>query len=642
LNQLSGTKIDAGTYDLIDASGTMESVDKFSLATTSAFGNTFALQIDGTSKKLQVVVTLAATAPPVAFWLGAADNNWSTIANWATNAAGGTPTSGVPGFQTDVSFYSAGAAGLTTGLLDADFDINSLTYIADAVSDTTIGGSPNTLILEAGSGITVNTPSSGTPTHTIFANVAIATNQTWTVDSGAAMNVSGTIGDLGGGNALAKAGAGTLTLSGANTYSGATIVDGGTVVINSIADGGGASPIGQSAAAAANLLLANGTTLRYNSGAALLTTDRGFTLNGTAPGDSVTLESASVGGGSLRGISFTSSASPAYGTANQTRTLILDGTFTASGIHVDFYNRLAADIADNGSGAVSLTKTGTGSWGLLGDNTFTGGLNAQQGTLLLRTITSPGAGVVTVGSAGNSATLDLNGGRRDIIALATAGTAANQTITSTAPGGILNYVGATTSTFGGVISGSTPSFTALTVNNAAASLTLGATNTYTGVTTVDEGTLLVNGSLAAGSVVTVNSGGTLGGSDGTVNGATTIESGGTLAPGAGAPGTLTFGGGLTLDNGATLAMDMGSASDLVRVTGGTLTGPAGTVAINVTDAGGLGGGTYTLIDWTGAAGSVAPADFTVTVPPGYKEELSVQGSKLILDISLPVTIFMFK
>jgi fibronectin-binding autotransporter adhesin len=462
------------------------------------------------------------------------------------------------------------------------------------------------------------------------------------VDSGAALSVSGTIGDLGGGNALTKVGAGTLTLSGANTYSGATIVDDGTVVIDSIADGGGASTLGQSGSAAANLLLGNGTTLRYKSGAILLTSDRGFTLNGTAPGDSATLESASVGGGSLRGISFTSSASPAYGVPNQTRSLVLDGNFTAAGVHVDFYNRVAADIADNGSGAVSLIKTGTGSWGLLGDNTFTGGLNVQQGTLLLRTITSPGAGVVTVGSAGNSATLDLNGGRRDIIGLATAGTAANQTITSTAPGGILNYVGATTSTFGGVISGSTPSFTALTVNNAGASLTLDGANTYTGATTVDEGTLLVNGSLAAGSAVTAESGGTLGGSGGTINGTTTIQSAGTLAPGAGAPGTLTFSGGLTLDTGATLAMDMGTASDLVRVSGGTLTGPAGTVALDVTDAGGLGGGTYTLMDWSGAAGAVTVADFTVTVPPGYKEQLSVQGSKLILDISLPVTIFMFK
>jgi autotransporter-associated beta strand protein len=641
LNQLSGTKIDAGTYDLIDASGTMETVDKFSLATSSAFGNNFALQVTGST--LQVVVTVAATAPAAAFWNGSTDDNWSTIANWSTNVAGGGPASGAPGFVTDVSFYSTGAGRLMTGTLDADFDVNSLTYIADATADTVIGGSPNSLILEAGSGITVNTPSSGTPTHTISANVGIAISQAWTVDSGASLSVSGTIGDLGGGNALTKGGAGTLTLSGANTYSGPTIVDSGTVIIDSIADGGGASPIGQSSAAAGNLMLGNGTTLRYESGGTLLTTDRGFTINGTAPGDSATIESASVDAGSLRGVSFTGTASPAYGVLNQTRTLILDGTFTASGVHVSYFNKLAANIADNGSGAVSLIKTGTGSWGILGDNTFTGGLSIQQGTLLLRAITAPGAGVVTIGSAGNSAILDLNGGRRDIMGLATAGTAANQTITSTAPGGILNYVGATTSTFGGVISGSTASFTAVTVNNAGASLTLTAANTYTGATTIDAGTLRVNGSLAAGSAVTVKSGGTLGGSGGTINGTTSIQSAGILAPGAGAPGTLTFSGGLTLDTGATLAMELGSASDKVLVTGGTLTGPAGTVALDVTDAGGLGGGTYTLMDWSGAAGAVTVADFTLTLPAGKVGQLDVQGSELILEIEgTATTVFMFK
>jgi autotransporter-associated beta strand protein len=641
LNQLGGTKIDVGTYDLIVASGTMETVDKFALATSSAFGNNFALQVTGST--LQVVVTSAASAPAVAFWDGSSDNNWSTAANWATNVAGDGPASGAPGYITDVSFYSTGAGRLTTGVLDADFDINSLTYIAGATADTVIGGSPNSLILEAGSGLTVKSPSSGTPTHTISANVGMATNQTWTVASDAALSVPGNIGDLGGGNDLAMEGTGTLTLEGTNTYSGATIVDSGTMIIGSIADGGAASAIGQSSAAAANLALGNGSTLRYNTGVAVGSTDRGFTIAGTSPGDSVTIESASVGAGSLRGISFTSTASPAYGAANQTRTLVLDGAFTASGVHNSYFNKLAANIADNGSGAVTVTKTGTGSWGLLGANTFTGGLNVEQGTLMLRAIAAPGAGVVTVGSAGNSATLDLSGGRRDIVGLATAGTAANQTITSAFPGGILNVVGATTSTFGGVISGSTASFTALTINNAGASLTLSGASTYTGVTTVDAGALLVNGSLA-GSTVTVKSGGTLGGTGGTIGGPTTIQSGATLTPGAAGTGTLTFSGGLTLDGGATLSMQMGTASDQILVTGGTLSGPAsGTVALNVTDAGGLGVGTYTVLDWTGAAGSVDATDFTLTSPFDSRARIYVQSSELILEIvETPGSLFKFR
>ena len=64
-------------------------------------------------------------------------------------------------------------------------------------------------------------------------------------------------------------------------------------------------------------------------------------------------------------------------------------------------------------------------------------------------------------------------------------------------------------------------------------LTLGGANTYAGGTTVNQGALVVNGSVGA---VTVNTGGSLGGS-GTV-GAVTLKSGSLLNPGN-SPGTLT-------------------------------------------------------------------------------------------------------
>src|ERR1019366_2666680 len=62
------------------------------------------------------------------------------------------------------------------------------------------------------------------------------------------------------------------------------------------------------------------------------------------------------------------------------------------------------------------------------------------------------------------------------------------------------------------------------------SLTLSAANTYSGITTVSSGTLLVNGSIDGGGV-TVTSG-TLGGS-GAINSAVTVQSAGTLQPGSG-------------------------------------------------------------------------------------------------------------
>ena len=94
--------------------------------------------------------------------------------------------------------------------------------------------------------------------------------------------------------------------------------------------------------------------------------------------------------------------------------------------------------------------------------------------------------------------------------------------------------------------------TGVTQNSATSPLILSGTNTYSGNTTVNAGTLLVNnpGSLSAGSAVNVNANGILGGT-GTINGVATIANGGTLAPGDAAIGTLTLNGNVVLSAGST-------------------------------------------------------------------------------------------
>jgi fibronectin-binding autotransporter adhesin len=111
-------------------------------------------------------------------------------------------------------------------------------------------------------------------------------------------------------------------------------------------------------------------------------------------------------------------------------------------------------------------------------------------------------------------------------------------------------------------------------------LTLSGTNTYTGNTIVNAGTLLINGdqSTATGAI-TVASGATLGGS-GTIGGLTTIN--GTHSPGT-SPGIQTFESGLTYNNGSTFVWELfenttagrGINYDGVNVTGGILTIEAG-------------------------------------------------------------------
>lgn len=104
----------------------------------------------------------------------------------------------------------------------------------------------------------------------------------------------------------------------------------------------------------------------------------------------------------------------------------------------------------------------------------------------------------------------------------------------------------------------------------AGTLTLNGTNTYTGATNVNQGTLLVGGSLA-GSVDVNNSGSTLGGT-GTIVGAT-VDSGAILLGGNGttATGTLTSSSDVSLDNGSVIKLTLGAsgAHSSIARTGGT-------------------------------------------------------------------------
>jgi autotransporter-associated beta strand protein len=335
LNVLSGTA-PSGTYTLIQG-GAASTLTGYTLETSRFGGRVYTLGTSGND--LQVTVSAGNAGPSATSWTGGSSTDWTQAGNW---------TSGVPGYNTDVTFYNSGAANLST-VLNQDFEIKSLTFSGDAGTAVTIAkGTGNMLTIRDANGVTVTgSPSAG---HTISVALGICTNQTWSVDTSKKLTVSGAVSDLGGGYGITKIGEGSLALSGNSTFTGGFTFNAGTLMIASAGTAGANGPLG------------NGGT---------------FTFNGGTLGASAT---ANITVANVNPIILNADLTYAAGS----KSLTLPGAITLTGDRIITVNCVSGDALNlNGviSGNYSLTKNGPYYLNISGANTFTGGLTLKAGKL---------------------------------------------------------------------------------------------------------------------------------------------------------------------------------------------------------------------------------------------------------------------
>lgn len=195
-------------------------------------------------------------------------------------------------------------------------------------------------------------------------------------------------------------------------------------------------------------------------------------------------------------------------------------------------------------------------------NSYHGSTTLTSGTLSVTILANGNANSAIGASSNAAANLVFDGGTLQYTG-ATVSTDRNFTITAAKVANINVSTAATTLTMSGV----SPATTGGLAKFGSGTLLLTGAHAYTGPTTVNAGTLQLNGSLAAGSVVTVANTATLSGT-GTANGLGILNRGGTLSPGDPSvnTGVGTFSiGGLTLTSGSLLKFDFGSGNDAVNV-----------------------------------------------------------------------------
>lgn len=393
-----------------------------------------------------------------ASWNGATSSDWAVSTNWLGNPAV------VPGTGDTATFGGLGN-GNTTISLGAGVTIGSVGYQAGATSYTIGSGAVGSQVLTLNHGSFFGLTESAINNQLVNAALVLGTtagtgtyqfwpegNRTLTLAgpvTGGTGGVAGTktitvglngdngnvafSGVIGGGSgtiAITKTGTSTLTLSGANTFTGALTVSQGTLSIPTINNASTAGPLGNSAtpvsltgtliytgatASSSKRFTILGSTFQIDSAATELT------ISGIIDGATGLLKKTGPGTLTLAGVNTYGSetlitngtlkvsgsgrlgATTSYLAFTSGGKLDLGGTDQTVGEMVSYDG--PGNIVNNGGGASVLTFSSGGFVGSIFDND-----NATAGTVALTKVGTGSAGVSLIsGSNYSGAVLVTNG-----------------------------------------------------------------------------------------------------------------------------------------------------------------------------------------------------------------------------------------
>ena len=618
--------ITLGSAASIVASAGAITLTNTGIITGSTFGLTLGGTVGGTMASIIGTGTGTLTKAGTSTWTLSGASTYSGL----TTISAGTIKLGTAGNATDSPLGSS--AGITSITSGAVLDLNG--FSLGVAEPLTLNGTGIT----AGGALTNSSATAATfsglltlgSASSVVANAgAINLSNTGTVTGAFGLTLGGTTGGslssiLGtAAGTLTKAGTGTWTISGASTYTGITTISAGTLKLGA-SSSGTSSPLGTAAGATT---VAAGAVLDL-AGFSITTTEP-LTINSTGISNGGALANSGAAGTTYAGVITFQTAASIIG---ESGTIAITGTIASSATAITLGGSAGGSISTVIAGARTMTKIGSGTWTFSGANTYSGATAVNGGTLRAGgTLNAFGTNSAYTLANTAGVTLDLAGFNNTIGSLTGGGTTGGNVILGT---GTLTIGSNNTSpaAYAGIISG-----TGGITKSGTGILILAGDNTYSGLTTVNTGTLKLGAS-----------GGGTNTPLGTAAGATSVTSGAVLdlngfTLGTAEPLTLNGTGlaaGGALTNSVATAVTysglitLGSATSIVASSGAITLSNTGTITgstFGLTLGGTVGGSLASIIGTgTGTVTKAGTSTWTLSGASTYTGITTISAGTLKL------------